>query len=123
MGNAPTASSGSPNRGSSESARPPVFLAVLLAVNLLVPIAILGVFGIEGGIYAHAVGLVFGMFGGVILLGLFRQALNRRRANGRFADWRVSSSRFAAITTGAAWILGAANLFIVCYELSRGFTE
>jgi hypothetical protein len=96
---------------------------VFLVANLLVPLGVLEVFGLQGEIGAHSVGVVFGMFVGVVLLGLFRQSLNRRRANGRFADWRISSSRFASFVSGTAWLLGAVNLFIVCYELSRGFTE
>jgi hypothetical protein len=107
----------------AESARPPLLLSVFLAANLLIPIVVLGLFGLKGELVGHAIGVFFGMFTSVVLLGLFRQSLNQRRANGRFADWRVSSSSFAAVTTGAAWVFGVANLFIVCYELSRGFTE
>jgi hypothetical protein len=109
--------------GPSESARPPALLAIFLVANLLVPGGILGVLGFEGEPIGHAVGVFFGMFVAVVLLGFFRQSLNKRRASGRFADWRISSSGFAASTTTIAWTLGAINLFIVCYELSRGFTE
>jgi hypothetical protein len=90
---------------------------------MIVPIALLLLYGLSGELLAHAIGVVFGMFVSVVLLGLFRQSLNLRRANGRFADWRIASTSFATMIAVTAWILGAVNLFVVCWEISRWFTE
>jgi len=79
-------------------------------------------FGLTGDKSQHIVGVVFGMFSSVILLGLFRQALNKRRGDGRFADWRISSTTLSTLVSISAWVLGAVNLFVVCLEYSRKFT-
>jgi hypothetical protein len=97
-------------------------MMVILFLNFLVPLATLAMFGFTGGELQHAVGVVFGMFSSVILLGLFRQALNKRRGDGRFADWRISSTMLSTLVSISAWVLGAANLFVFCLEFSRNFT-
>ena len=121
---APTASSGNSKGGSSRqiSGRPPTLLMVILFLNFLVPLATLAVFGFTGDEPQHVVGVVFGMFSSVILLGLFRQALNRRRGDGRFADWRISATTLSTLVSMSAWLLGAVNLFAVCLEFSRNYT-
>ena len=121
---APTVSSGNSKGGSSRqsSGRPPTLMMVILFLNFLVPLATLAMFGFTGGELQHAVGVVFGMFSSVILLGLFRQALNKRRGDGRFADWRISSTMLSTLVSISAWVLGAANLFVFCLEFSRNFT-
>lgn len=106
----------------STAGRPPVLLMIFLIINLLVPLAVLGLTGFVGDVAQHGVGVVFGMFLSVILLGLFRQSLNKRRGDGRFSDWRVSSTSFSSVVSATAWLLGIVNLFVVCLEISRRFT-
>ena len=121
---APTVASGN-SRGSSSrqvSGRPPTLMMVFLILNFLVPVATIALFGFTGNKSQHIVGVVFGMFSSVILLGLFRQALNKRRGDGRFADWRISSTTLSTLVSVSAWVLGAVNLFVVCLEVSRSFT-
>ena len=96
---------------------------MLLVVNMAMPLGVLALAGFSGEWKTHLIGVVFGMFVGVVLLGLFRQSINARRANGRFADWRISTTTMSVVLTIAAWVLGAINLFIVCWEISRRFTE
>ena len=105
------------------SARPTVLLMIALIANLTIPLIVLIVYGLNGEWIAHAIGVAFGMFLGVILLGFYRQALNLRRAIGRFADWRISSTSLATLIATSAWLAGAVNLFVVCWEFSRRFTE
>jgi hypothetical protein len=63
------------------------------------------------------------MFVSVALLGWFRQRLALSKSDGRFLDWRLSSSHVMTSVTTFSWIAGAANLFVICYELSRRFTS
>lgn len=121
---APTAASGNSKGSSSRqvSGRPPRLLMVFLILNFLVPVSTLALFGFTGNKSEHIVGVAFGMFSSVILLGLFRQALNKRRGDGRFADWRISSTTLSTLISVSAWVLGAVNLFVVCLEYSRKFT-
>jgi hypothetical protein len=121
---APAAVSGNSKSGSSRqtSGRPPTLMMVFLFLNFLVPLVTLLLFGLTGEEPQHLVGVVFGMFSSVILLGLFRQSLNKRRGDGRFADWRISSTTLSTFVSITAWVLGAVNLFVVCLEFSRNFT-
>ena len=121
---APAAVSGNSKGGSSRqiSGRPPALMMVILFLNFLVPLATLAMFGFTGDEPQHAAGVVFGMFSSVILLGLFRQSLNKRRGDGRFADWQISATTLSTLVSMAAWLLGAVNLFAVCLEFSRNFT-
>ena len=121
---APTAASGNSKGGSSRqiSGRPPTLMMVTLLINAFVPLSTLVLFGFTGDETQHVVGVIFGMFSSVILLGLFRQSLNKRRGDGRFADWRISSTTLATFVSIFAWVLGAVNLFVVCLEVSRSFT-
>ena len=121
---APAAVSGNSKGGSSRqiSGRPPALMMVILFLNFLVPFATLAMFGFTGDEPKHVVGVVFGMFFSVILLGLFRQSLNKRRGDGRFADWRISATTLSTLVSMSAWLLGAVNLFAVCLEFSRNFT-
>jgi hypothetical protein len=120
----PAVSSGNSKVGSSRqiSGRPPTLMMVILLINALVPLSTLALFGFTGDETQHVVGVVFGMFASVILLGLFRQSLNKRRGDGRFADWRISSTTLSTFVSISAWVLGAVNLFVVCLEVSRSFT-
>lgn len=121
---APTSAPGNPKGGSSRqvSGRPPTLIMVFLFLNFLVPVVTLALFGLTGDKSQHIIGVVFGMFTSVILLGLFRQSLNKRRGDGRFADWRISSTTLSTLVSMSAWVLGAVNLFVVCLEYSRKFT-
>ncbi len=71
----------------------------------------------------HYAGVASGMFGSIVFLALFRQRIAASRSDGRFLDWRVSSSRVMMSVTTFAWSAGVANLFVICYELSRRFTS
>jgi hypothetical protein len=97
-------------------------MMVFLILNFLVPVATIALFGFTGDKSQHIVGVAFGMFSSVILLGLFRQSLNKRRGDGRFTDWRISSTTLSTLVSVSAWVLGAVNLFVVCLEYSRKFT-
>ena len=121
---APISASGNSKGGSSRqvSGRPPTLMMVFLFINFLVPVVTLALFGLTGDKSQHIIGVVFGMFTSVVLLGLFRQSLNKRRGDGRFADWRISSTTLSTLVSISAWVLGAVNLFVVCLEVSRSFT-
>jgi hypothetical protein len=107
---------------SQKSGRPPKLLMAILFLNSLIPFVILVMFGFANDVVEHIVGVVFGMFVSMILLGLYRQSLNTRRGDGRFTDWRFSATTLSTLFTVTAWVLGAVNLFIVCLEYSRNFT-
>ena len=116
----PVSSAGS-NSGKAVG-RPPVLLMISLIINSLVPVAVIVLIGFVGDAEQHVIGIVFGMFFSVILLGLFRQSLDKRRGDGRFSDWRISSTKLSTMFSVLAWLLGGVNLFIVCLEFSRRFT-
>ena len=107
---------------SQKSGRPPKLLMAILFLNSLIPLVILVMFGFANDVVEHIVGVVFGMFVSMILLGLYRQSLNTRRGDGRFTDWRFSATTLSTLFTVTAWVLGAVNLFVVCLEYSRNFT-
>jgi hypothetical protein len=96
---------------------------ILAVVNAMATVLLFALAGIEKADLFHIVGAALGMFISIALLGLFRQRLALSRSDGRFLDWRMSSSRVMASVTTFAWIAGAANLFVICYELSRTFTS
>jgi len=107
----------------SKSSRPPAVVVILAVVNAMATVLLIALAGIQKADPSHVVGAALGMFISVALLGLFRQRLALSRSDGRFLDWRMSSSRVMASVTTFAWIAGAANLFVICYELSRTFTS
>jgi len=107
---------------SQKSGRPPKLLMAILFLNSLIPFVILVMFGFANDVVEHIVGVVFGMFVSMILLGFYRQSLNTRRGDGRFTDWRFSATTLSTLFTVTAWVLGAVNLFVVCLEYSRNFT-
>lgn len=121
---APAAATGTSKGNSSRqvSGRPPKLMMVFLLLNFLVPLATIAKYGFTSDVPQHLLGVIFGMFTSVVLLGLFRQSLNNRRGDGRFADWRISSTTMSTFVSVAAWLLGAVNLFVVCLEVSRRFT-
>lgn len=118
---APNTKSATPS-SSQKSGRPPKLLMAILFLNSLIPFVILVMFGFANDVVEHIVGVVFGMFVSMILLGLYRQSLNTRRGDGRFTDWRFSATTLSTLFTVTAWVLGAVNLFVVCLEYSRNFT-
>lgn len=118
---APNTKSATPS-SSQKSGRPPKLLMAILFLNSLIPLVILVMFGFANDVFEHIVGVVFGMFVSMILLGLYRQSLNTRRGDGRFTDWRFSATTLSTLFTVTAWVLGAVNLFVVCLEYSRNFT-
>ena len=119
----PSDRQGSSSRRSSaasSSNRPPALVVIAMAVNALFSLGLLLIF--SGSIIGSVLGVVFGMFGSVIFLGVFRQQINLVRADGKFMDWRFSSNSVATVLTLAAWLAGAGSLFLFCYEISRSFT-
>jgi uncharacterized protein YPO0396 len=92
-------------------------------VNALAALVLIALAGTEKADLRHYFGTALGMFFSVALIGWFRQRLAISKSDGRFLDWRVSSSRVMTSVTTVAWIAGAANLFVICYELSRSFTS
>ena len=104
----------------SSSNRPPSPVVIGMTVNALLSLGTLTI--LPNLTIVRLAGAVFGMFGSVILLGIFRQQINLARADGKFKDWRISSNSVATVMTFAAWLAGAGNLFLICYELTRSFT-
>jgi hypothetical protein len=70
-----------------------------------------------------ATGISLGMFIGVIVLGVTRLDINRKRSSsGRFADWRIPSVRVATALFGIGWFAGLLALWRFAIDLSRRFT-
>ena len=105
---------------STSSNRPPVLVVFAMAMNALLCLLLLLFF--SDLVIGEVLGVLFGMFGSVILLGVFRQQINLVRADGKFMDWRFSSNSVATVLTLAAWLARAGSLFLFCYEISRSFT-
>ena len=105
---------------STSSNRPPHIVVIAMAVNALFSFGLLLIF--SDSVIGSVLGVVFGMFGSVTLLGIFRQQINLARADGKFMDWRISSNSVATVMAIAAWLAGAGSLFLLCYEFSRNFT-
>lgn len=105
------------------STRPPRVVVVVAAANTALTVYLIFLVGIEEAGTLHYLGAALGMFVSVALLGWFRQRIAFSKSDGRFLDWRVSSSRVMTSVTTFGWIAGIANLFVICYELSRKFTS
>ncbi len=105
---------------STTSNRPPLFVVIAMAFNAIFCLVL--VLGFSDSMIGEVLGVVLGMFGSVILLGVFRQQINLGRADGKFMDWRFSSNSVATVLTLAAWLAGVGCLFLFCYEISRNFT-
>ena len=104
---------------STSSNRPPFLVVIAMAVNALLSLGLLLSFS---DLRIRALVVLLGMFGSVILLGVFRQSINLARADGKFMDWRFSSNSVATAFTLAAWLAGVGSLFFLCYEISRNYT-
>ena len=104
---------------STSSNRPPFLVVIAMAVNALLSLGLLLSFS---DLRIRALVVLLGMFGSVILLGVFRQSINLARADGKFMDWRFSSNSVATVFTLAAWLAGVGSLFFLCYEISRNYT-
>jgi hypothetical protein len=96
---------------------------IFATVNASAAFCFIALAGAEKADPRHYFGTALGMFVSVALIGWFRQRLALSKSDGRFLDWRISSSRVMTIVTISAWIAGVANLFVICYELSRRFTS
>lgn len=70
---------------------------------------------------AHFLGAALGMFVSVVVLGMFRLSLNRRRASGAFSEWGgpVESSKFMWTLVLASWGIGTWHLWLAMYEILR----
>jgi len=99
--------------------RPPLALVLLAVVNATAVVTAHVLDGGEQGDIVRWCAAVLGMFVAVGVLGLFRRTINTRQSDGRFADWRVSSSSIVTWSTGIAWLAGLAHLFLACYVLTR----
>ena len=75
--------------------------------------------GFSGSGLFHLWGAVIGMIIGLVLMGLFRQAINLRMSSGTFADWPISSVKLGTSLSVAGWLFGLANLVIFAIEISR----
>lgn len=117
LSNAPTAAS-----RFVSSSRPPRLVVIVAVLNTLMTVGLVFLAGIQEADPRHFVGTALGMFVSVVLLGWFRQRIALSRSDGRFLDWRVSASSVMLGVTTFAWIAGVANLFVICYELSKRFT-
>lgn len=109
-------------RRSGERASPPAALVAGLSVVAATSLWI-GVRGAGAERPMLAVGILLGMFIGVVLLGLTRLDINRKRsASGRFADWRIPAVRVASAVFGIGWFGGLLALWRFAIDLSRRFT-
>lgn len=106
-------------RASRTSVKPPLLLFLLCCLCTLLSGYILVSRGLSGHAGFHGWGAVIGMLVGAVLMGLYRQVLNRRQSDGYFADWVVSSSRLGTNVSALGWMLGVANLLIFSIEISR----
>ena len=70
-------------------------------------------------------GLVLGLFGCTILFGFYRFMVNQQYAANTFSEWNfpVSRGRMAQIATMIGWAAGAANCYLISYEVARNFVE
>ena len=75
--------------------------------------------GFSGSGMLHLLGAITGMIVGLVLMGLFRQAINLRMSSGTFADWPISSVKLGTSLSVAGWLFGLANLVIFAIEISR----
>lgn len=115
-------SSAGTRRGSGTRATPPVALVALLGAVAALSLSI-GVRGTEAERPMLVAGILLGMFVGVVLLGLTRLDINRKRSmSGRFADWRIPAVRVASAIFGAGWFGGLLALWRFAIDLSRRFT-
>ncbi len=106
-------------RGVSSDLKPPLGLFVLSAIATFLSGLFLFLSGLRGHVFVNILGVIVGMFIGLILMGLFRQKINARQASGRFGDWSISSVRLGTAVSAAGWLLGLANLIVVAREISR----
>jgi len=102
-----------------ENTHPPLgwFLASVLCT--LVTLYLLVAEGFSGHSTFHFAGAVVGMIIGLVLMGLFRQAINQRTSSGTFADWVVSSTKLGTFVSASGWLFGLTNLVIFAIEISR----
>ena len=75
--------------------------------------------GFSGSGMLHLWGAIIGMIVGLVLMGLFRQAINMRMSSGTFADWPISSVKLGTTLSVVGWLFGLANLVIFAIEISR----
>lgn len=75
--------------------------------------------GFSGSGMLHLWGAIIGMIVGLVLMGLFRQAINLRMSSGTFADWPISSVKLGTTLSVTGWLFGLANLVIFAIEISR----
>ena len=110
-------------RGASSDLKPPLGLFVLSVTASFLSGLFLFLSGFRGHAFINVLGVIVGMFIGLILMGLFRQKINVRQASGRFGDWGISSVRLGTAVSAAGWLLGLANLIVVAREISRSVGE
>lgn len=114
----PNGSSATPARA-RDNTHPPLgwFLANVLCTSLA--FYCLTKNGFSGSGMLHLLGAITGMIVGLVMMGLFRQAINLRISSGTFADWPISSVKLGTSMSVAGWLFGLANLVIFAIEISR----
>ena len=114
----PNGSSATPARA-RENTHPPFgwFLGNFLCTSLAFYCLIKN--GFSGSGMLHLWGAIIGMIVGLVLMGLFRQAINMRMSSGTFADWPISSVKLGTTLSVVGWLFGLANLVIFAIEISR----
>lgn len=106
---------------SSKQLRRPPIAHFLVGACLLVIEAWLMIRSSKVDSGAHLLGALLGMFVSIILLGIFRQSLNSRRASGSFSEWAgpIESTKAMWIIILVSWGLGTWHLWLAMYEILR----
>lgn len=114
----PNGSSATPARA-RDNTHPPLgwFIGNVLCTSLAFYCLIAR--GFSGSGLFHLWGAIIGMIVGLVLMGLFRQAINLRMSSGTFADWPISSVKLGTSLSVTGWLFGLANLVIFAIEISR----
>lgn len=68
---------------------------------------------------------LLGLFGCTIAYGYYRFMVNQQSAANTFAEWNfpLSRGRLAQVMTVVGWAAGAANCYLIAYELARDFVK
>jgi hypothetical protein len=75
--------------------------------------------------FASVIGGLLGLFGCTIAYGYYRFMVNQQSAANTFAEWNfpLSRGRLAQVVTVVGWATGAANCYLIAYELARDFVK
>jgi hypothetical protein len=98
---------------------PPLGLFAVSSLCTLVTLYFLISSGLAGNGDLNFAGAITGMIIGGVVMGLFRQSINKRTSAGNFADWSISSVKLGTVVASTGWLLGLANLILFAQEFSR----